>query len=76
MNQERETGCACRQHTSPVPLTRRDMLMRCANGFGAIALSALLAERAYGAVQRGGVARVRTEAVDGFGGKGDQVPVT
>ncbi len=56
MNQERETGCACRQHTSPVPLTRRDMLMRCANGFGAIALSALLAERAYGAVQRGGVA--------------------
>jgi uncharacterized protein DUF1501 len=28
----------------PTPLTRRDMLLRCANGFGAVALSALLAE--------------------------------
>src|SRR5262245_496317 len=26
----------------PRPLTRRDMLRRCANGFGAVALSALL----------------------------------
>ncbi len=26
------------------PLTRRDMLLRCANGFGAVALAALLAE--------------------------------
>src|SRR5438128_1638141 len=30
----------------PPPLTRRDMLLRCANGFGAVALSALLAENA------------------------------
>ncbi|MCE9544109.1 MAG: DUF1501 domain-containing protein [Planctomycetia bacterium] len=29
------------------PLTRREMLSRCANGFGAVALSALLAERGY-----------------------------
>jgi len=28
----------------PPPLTRRDMLLRCANGFGAVALAALLAE--------------------------------
>jgi hypothetical protein len=28
----------------PAPLTRRDMLQRCANGFGAVALAALLAE--------------------------------
>src|SRR5437016_9261548 len=28
------------------PLTRRDMLLRCANGFGAVALAALLAEKA------------------------------
>ena len=26
------------------PLTRREMLLRCANGFGAVALAALLAE--------------------------------
>lgn len=28
----------------PAPLTRREMLLRCANGFGAVALAALLAE--------------------------------
>jgi hypothetical protein len=28
--------------------TRRDMLLRCANGFGAVALAALLAEEGYG----------------------------
>src|SRR5947209_17967833 len=28
----------------PPPLTRREMLWRCANGFGAVALAALLAE--------------------------------
>lgn len=31
------------------PLSRRDMLLRCANGFGAQALSALLDDPAYGA---------------------------
>ena len=31
------------------PLTRRDMLLRCANGFGAVALAALLAEDGRGA---------------------------
>ena len=36
------------------PLTRREMLLRCANGFGAVALAALLAEdgRARGADPR------------------------
>src|SRR3954447_282235 len=33
----------CR-HRRPPPLTRRDMLLRCANGFGAAALTALLAD--------------------------------
>ena len=32
-----------------VPLTRRQMLSRCAGGFGAVALAALMGERAYGA---------------------------
>jgi hypothetical protein len=32
------------------PVTRRDMLLRCANGFGALALAALLREPAFGAV--------------------------
>ena len=33
----------------PRPMGRREMLGRCANGFGAVALSALLGDRAYGA---------------------------
>jgi hypothetical protein len=33
----------------PAPLTRRDMLLRCANGFGAVALTALLAEESRSA---------------------------
>jgi hypothetical protein len=33
----------CRRHLPP-PLTRREMLARCANGFGAVALASLLAE--------------------------------
>ena len=31
-----------------LPLTRREMLLRCANGFGAVALTALLAEDGRG----------------------------
>src|SRR5947209_1766906 len=33
----------------PAPLSRRDMLLRCANGFGAVALAALLDDPAYAA---------------------------
>src|SRR3954452_13738243 len=33
----------------PTPLSRREMLLRCANGFGAVALAGLLGEPAYGA---------------------------
>ena len=33
----------------PRPLSRRQMLARCANGFGAMALTALLGDRAFGA---------------------------
>jgi hypothetical protein len=36
----------CNRYVPP-SLTRRDMLTRCANGFGAVALSALLAEEAH-----------------------------
>jgi hypothetical protein len=32
----------------PAPLTRREMLLRCANGFGAVALATLLTDRAFG----------------------------
>src|SRR5262245_3552408 len=38
----------CRRYL-PAPLTRRDMLARCANGFGAVALAALLADDAHAA---------------------------
>src|SRR5215468_71442 len=31
----------------PAPLSRRDLLRQAANGFGAVALSALLADRAF-----------------------------
>ena len=34
----------------PRALTRREMLARCANGFGAIALTALLSDKAFGGV--------------------------
>lgn len=37
------------QRFQPAPLTRRDMLRRCANGFGAVALSSLLGDQAFGA---------------------------
>src|SRR5260221_13093813 len=39
----------CRRF-SPAPLTRRQMLSRCASGFGAVALAALMGERAFGGV--------------------------
>ena len=38
----------CRRFVAP-PISRRDMLARCANGFGAVALAALLGDEAYGA---------------------------
>jgi hypothetical protein len=37
----------CRRFLSP-PMSRRDMLRQCANGFGAVALTSLLGERAFG----------------------------
>jgi len=37
---------------APRALTRREMLARCANGFGAIALTALLSDKAFGEVVR------------------------
>lgn len=36
-------------HFQSAPLSRRAMLRSCANGFGAVALAALLGDRAYGA---------------------------
>jgi hypothetical protein len=43
------------------PLTRRDMLWRCANGFGAVALAALAAEEANGSAA-GGAPHFRARA--------------
>jgi hypothetical protein len=45
-------GCGC-DNFSQAPLSRRDMLRRCANGFGAVALSALLGDKAFGATASG-----------------------
>ncbi len=39
----------CHRFVAP-PLTRRQMLLRCANGFGAVALATLLTDRAYGSL--------------------------
>jgi len=39
----------CRR-LAPAPLSRREMLSRCLGGFGAVALSALLADRDYGGI--------------------------
>ena len=39
---------------TPRALTRREMLARCANGFGAIALTALMADKAFGGAVRSG----------------------
>src|SRR5437763_13146484 len=39
--------------------TRRDMLLRCANGFGAVALAALLAEEGHGGEPAAGRRPVR-----------------
>src|SRR5262245_45502667 len=36
--------CGC---FAPEPLTRREMLLRCANGFGAVALAALLGDKTF-----------------------------
>lgn len=42
----------CRRFQSS-PLSRRALLQRCANGFGAVALAALSQDRGYGALRRG-----------------------
>src|SRR5436190_2141559 len=42
-------ACHCGRFAAP-PMTRRDMLLQCANGFGAVALWALLGEKAFGGV--------------------------
>lgn len=39
----------CCNHFSPAPMNRREMLRRCGGGFGAVALAALLGDRAFGA---------------------------
>ncbi len=41
--------CHCGRFAAP-PITRREMLLQCANGFGAIALWGLLGDKAFGAV--------------------------
>ncbi len=43
------------------PLSRREMLARCANGFGGVALAGLLAERGFGATPAGEAASVASQ---------------
>jgi hypothetical protein len=38
---------------SQIPMTRREMLTRCASGFGAVALAGLMSDRSYGNVVTG-----------------------
>src|SRR5690349_12996582 len=42
----------CRQFLQP--LTRREMLTRCAGGFGAVALSGLMSDPAFGGIKEAG----------------------
>src|SRR5438093_6029147 len=42
-------ACHCGRFAAP-PMTRRNMLLQCANGFGAVALWALLGDKAFGGV--------------------------
>src|SRR5262245_9855406 len=42
----------CGRFISP-PISRREMLARCANGFGAVALASFMGDRAYGAEPAG-----------------------
>src|SRR5947209_9505836 len=41
-----KTSCHCGRFAA-APMTRRQMLLQCANGFGAIALMALLGDESY-----------------------------
>jgi len=47
-----KTDCHCGRFME-APLSRRDMLIRCANGFGAFALMALLGDKAFAGVSAG-----------------------
>ena len=46
-----KTGCHCGQLAAPA-VTRREMLVQCANGFGAIALMALLGDKSFAGLAR------------------------
>src|SRR3989442_1063360 len=41
-----KTSCHCGRFAAP-PMSRREMLLQCANGFGAIALMALLGDKSF-----------------------------
>ena len=47
-----KTDCHCGRFME-APLSRRDMLIRCANGFGAFALMALLGDKAFAGASSG-----------------------
>ncbi len=52
----------CRRF-APAPLTRRELLVQCANGFGALALTSLLREPAFGASMAESDADLRSAGV-------------
>src|SRR5881394_2828812 len=44
-----KTTCHCGRF-APAPITRRQMLLQCANGFGGIALMALMGDKVFGGI--------------------------
>ena len=48
MRESNDMSQHCQRFVLPL-VTRREMLMTCANGFGAVALAALLGDSAFGA---------------------------
>jgi len=66
----------CNRFIRP-PLTRRQLLTRCANGFGALALTALLAEEGYGAILASDVSpKGRRDPRDPFAPRQPHFPAT
>ena len=60
-----------RKHTRRGGVTRREMLCRCANGFGGLALASLLAEQQAGAPTEGEQGDTNNAAAD-TASEGDQ----
>ena len=56
MSQAKSKSSHCGRFIDP-PVTRREMMVRCANGFGGLALAALMREKAFGGAISSGIKR-------------------